>query len=140
MPDQKKADDDASIALMSKRFKKVAEVIGTEKAVAVLNVRSASRQDPRFGEAIFPVWGNVSPFWGMCLAETLLVGCLSTHPTLSASWAGEFMAYHMIFGWVLPRGGTPAGALTARSLISACALEVEFMFISATRDRGPIRD
>lgn len=65
MPDQKKVDDDASIALMSKRFKKVAEVIGTEKAVAVLNARSASRQDPRFGEAIFPVWGNVSPFGGM---------------------------------------------------------------------------
>ncbi len=87
MPDQKKADDDASIALMSKRFKKVAEVIGTEKAVAVLNACSASRQDPRFGEAIFPVWGNVSPFWGMCLTETLLVGCLSSHPTLSSAGA-----------------------------------------------------
>lgn len=88
MPTQKKAYDDASIiALMSNHFKKVAEVIGTEKAFAVLNARSASHQDPRFGEAIFPAWGNVSPFWGMCLAETLLVGSLSTHPTHSPTGA-----------------------------------------------------
>lgn len=72
---------------MSKRFKKVAEVIGSEKAFAVLNARSASRQDPRFGEAIFPVWGNVSPFWGMRLTETLLVGSISTLPTLSSAGA-----------------------------------------------------
>lgn len=44
VPDQNKANEEASIALMSNHFKKVAEVIGAEKAFFVLNALPAKAQ------------------------------------------------------------------------------------------------
>lgn len=53
VPDQKKASEDTSIALMSNHFKKVADVIGAEKAFCVLNALPAKAQrDKRFPSAV----------------------------------------------------------------------------------------
>lgn len=54
VPAQKKASEDASIDLMSNHFKKVASVIGNEKAFYVLNSLPArTHRDKRFPNAVF---------------------------------------------------------------------------------------